>query len=140
MPEALSLDLRRRIVAAYKRGEGTYAEIAALFSVGEASVSRLLSLERATGEVSPRPHGGGAPAKIDDDELDALRALVRRKPDATRAELCAVWRQERGVKLSVSTMGRALRAAGLSRKKSSSARSRRTDRTSSKGARRSRSG
>jgi transposase-like protein len=42
MVDSLSLDLRKRIVAAYRAQKGTYVEIASQFQVGGASVSRLL--------------------------------------------------------------------------------------------------
>gem|GEM_PF-3891486 len=42
----LSVDLRRRIVERYQKGDVTYAEVAAWFHVGEATVSRLLRRSR----------------------------------------------------------------------------------------------
>jgi len=140
MPEPLPLALRERIVAAYKRGGFTYIELAKVFDVGEASVSRLLSRLRRTGEVTPDPHGGGNPPRIPPEQYDALRALVADDPDATRQELCDLWKSLHGVTISVAAMGRTLRDAGITRKKSSSARRSRSARTSSPRAKRSRPG
>jgi transposase len=64
---SLSLDLRRRIVAAYERDEGTYFELAQRFGVGEATVSRLLRRQRELGHVVPEVAGGGFPPRISDE-------------------------------------------------------------------------
>ncbi len=40
MSEPHSVELTRRIVEAYERGEGSYATVAAKFQVGEASAKR----------------------------------------------------------------------------------------------------
>jgi transposase len=48
----LSLDLRRRLVDAYLlKKSGTYKQTAALFGVGEATLSRNLRRYRETGDV-----------------------------------------------------------------------------------------
>ena len=122
MGEPASEDLRKRVVCAYERGEGTYAEIAKRFDVGEASVSRWLQLYRATGSIAPRPHGGGARAKIDAEGLELLVSRVRAQPDITLAELARLYAAEREVTLALSIICRALNKRGLGRKKKSSTR------------------
>ena len=84
--KALSEDLRRRIVNHYKRHSGaTYASTAARFSVGDATVSRLLRLERETEDIvsiaAPKPRE----LKVDLHWLQqhAERALEAREPTAT---------------------------------------------------------
>lgn len=119
--EALSLDLRRRIVARYKRGDLTYAEVAALFDVGEASVSRLMRRSREREDLERAPGAGGFPPRITDDQLQLLVQLVAEKPDRTLPELCDAWMDRYGGDLTRSSLGRALRRAGLTRKKSPSA-------------------
>lgn len=44
MPGSISLDLRKRAIAAWEAGEGTQAEIGARFAVGEASIRRWRSM------------------------------------------------------------------------------------------------
>lgn len=78
-----SLDLRARVVATYRDGGGTYAEIAERFAVGQASVSRWLRRFRESGGVEPRPHGGGQPRKIEAEHEKALQKLVEQHPDWT---------------------------------------------------------
>lgn len=113
----LSLDLRKRIVAAYRANKGTYAEIAAQFQVGEASVSRLLRRAREHGDLHPDPPGGGYPPRIPEEQYETLRALVAKRPDQLVSELCDQWIRLFKVSVSVSSMQRTLRRAGLSRKK-----------------------
>lgn len=140
MAEPHPVALRERIVAAYKRGGFTYESLATLFDVGEATVSRMLSRDRKTGDLRPDPRGGGMPPRIPAEQYDALRALVADVPDATQQDLCDLWEAHFGVTVSKAAMGRTLQAAGITRKKSSSALRSKTARTSSKGAPRSSSG
>lgn len=129
--------LRERIVAAYKRGGLKYVELAEVFGIGEATVSRLLARDRRNGDVAPDAHGGGNPRRIPPEQYDALRALVADAPDATRQELCDAWKAMHGVTVSVAAMGRTLRDADVTRKKNSSARRSKTARTLSPRGRRS---
>ena len=76
----LSVDLRRRLVEAYQsKKSGTYATTAALFGVGEATVSRNLRRYRETGDVAYKPKGGNNPRRVD---LEWLRGHLAREPDA----------------------------------------------------------
>lgn len=114
---ALSLDLRERIVKAYLNGEGSYAELAARFEVGEASISRLLRRQRERGHVLRDPRAGGVPHKIPPERYPELRKLVARQPDRTVEQLCHAWQAYCGVVLSRSAMMRTLRRAGMTWKK-----------------------
>lgn len=120
MASPISTDLRRSLVEAYARGEGTYAELARLFGIGDATVSRILRRKRERGSVEPDGHGGGMPALIADAELPVLREMVMSAPDRTVTELCAEWRRVHKIKVSRSSMLRALRRADLTWKKNAS--------------------
>lgn len=117
MAAPISKDLRLRVVAAYHAGRGTYEQIAELFGIGGASVSRWLRLERETRDLEPEPHGGGFPARIPEAEYGTLKALVAEKPDRTVVELCDEWRRRYGTSLSRSAMQRTLAKAGFTWKK-----------------------
>ena len=117
MPRALSLDLRRRVVEAYENGEGTYAEIAQRFGVGEASVSRWLSLKREQGHLRRRKQRSGPRRKMGPKHDDALLALVEANNDLTIGDYRDLLEEETGLDVSDATVGRALRRLGLSRKK-----------------------
>ncbi|WP_437605435.1 transposase [Sorangium sp. So ce834] len=112
-----SVDLRQRIVDAYRNGEGSMREIAARFAVVLSTVQEYLSLERSTASVAPRPHGGGRASKIDEAGAQQLRALVDEKNDRTLDELIELLEHRTGARVSRPTMCRALMRLGLTRKK-----------------------
>ena len=121
MGKPLSMDLRERALAAYKRGEGTQAEVAALFGIGEATLRRWVRRDRETGSVAPvldYPHGP-AP-KIEHANLLVLEDLMRETPDATNAELAERMEARTGISVSAATISRAVNLLGWTRKKSSS--------------------
>lgn len=45
--EAFSMDLRERVIAAYDRGDGSTRELAEVFGVSRAWISKLLRLRRS---------------------------------------------------------------------------------------------
>ena len=111
--KAYSQDLRQRILDTVQGGDGTLGQIARRFLVSVSFITRLLQLHRSTGSLEPRPHGGGNPALLGPEDLEQLRELVQKQPDATLEEL----RQRLGVSCSLMTISRALRKLGLPRKK-----------------------
>ena len=112
-----SLDLRRKIVESYDRGEKTQSAVAESFGVSLSFVEKLLIRRRITGDIAPLPHGGGIKPLLDEDALELLKALVKEQPDATLAELCdEVW-EERGIRVSTPTMCISLKKLDLGRKK-----------------------
>lgn len=111
----LSIDLRRRVVDAYLSGKtSTYEETAELFGIGEATVSRLLSLYRSTGDVAPKKMGGNNPRKIN---LDWLVEHATKNPDARAVDRVRDWAEVSGVTVSLSCMYASLHAIGWSHKK-----------------------
>jgi transposase len=112
-----SLDLRERVVKAYEQGEGSIAEIAQMFNVGQTFLKKMLRLKRETGDLSPQPHGGGKPPSLSAKDLALLRARVRHKSDVSLVELQAHLRQQAQVDVHLSTISRALLQLGLPRKK-----------------------
>jgi transposase len=114
---AYSLDLRERIVDAVERGLGTRSEVASMFGVHESFVYKLLRQKRQRGDLAPLPHGGGAEAKLNEDQLLLLADLVAKSPDATLEQLRDRIKKQARVEVSVPTIWRALDALGLSRKK-----------------------
>lgn len=117
MPAPLSVDLRQRVIAAYPAKEGTMRQLAERFKVSLSFVRDLSRHYRETGAVEPKPHGGGAVAKLGTSHLPIVKALVTAQPDALLAELCERFAQKTGVNVSVSTMHRAVQSLELSVKK-----------------------
>ncbi len=114
MPAAYSVDLRRRVIAAYEAKEGSQRQLATRFKVSLSFVRDLLRHYRDTGRIEPKPHGGGAVAKLAATQLPVVKQLVREQPDALLHELCERFSQRTEVVVSVSTMHRAVQQLRLS--------------------------
>jgi transposase len=114
---AYSLDLRQKVVAAVERGDFTIEEVASAFGVGPTFVKKMLRQHRETGDLRPRPHGGGQTARLSDKHLKLLRREVERNPDKTVPALREHLSERAGVTVSTPTVSRALSRLGLSRKK-----------------------
>ena len=114
---AYSLDLRQKVVAAVERGDSTIEEVALTFGVGLTFVKKMLRQQRETGNLSPRPHGGGHPPRLSDKHLKLLRVEVARRPDKSVEALRDHLEERAGLAVSRPTVSRALSRLGLSRKK-----------------------
>lgn len=115
--KAYSLDLRQRVVQAYEQGEGSISEIAALFSVCPAFVKKMLRQWRDSGDLAPRPHGGGKPKSLTHRQHQLLQRKVREQNDISLAELQSLLAEQEDVLVHLSTISRALSALGLPLKK-----------------------
>lgn len=115
--KAYSLDLRQKILRASEQGLGSQRAIAAFFGVSLSFVEKLLRRRRTTGDIAPRPHAGGRRPSCDEAALAQVRRLVHEQPDATLAELCERLFAQRGLRVSVPTMGRVVLSLKLPRKK-----------------------
>jgi transposase len=72
MPRACSADLRERVLAAYEAGEGSQAEVAGRFRVGERTLSRWLQAARTEGR---RAVSGAGPVLPDHGALSTAGLL-----------------------------------------------------------------
>ncbi len=99
--KAYPLKFRQCIVDAVDQQYDTIEEIAALFGVTERYVYKLLRLRKETGDLAPRPHGGGAKTKLNFRHLLKLAELIAKFPDATLEQLRELLR--RCCRLSVCT-------------------------------------
>jgi transposase len=108
-----SEDLRTRVIDAIDQHEGSLRQIAGRFRVSLSFIVRLLRHRRQTGSLRPKPHGGGRLPALDGDQLEHLRELVGKQPDATLEEL----RQRLAVGCSLAALCRALKKLGITRKK-----------------------
>jgi transposase len=117
MGHGYSLDLREKLVGAWLRRGLNVQELSELFGVGSATVKRWQRLYRETGRVDPRPHGGGRPRAIADDQLPIVEKLVKAHPDWTDDEYTAYLKKEHGFTASRSAVGRTIRRLGYSVKK-----------------------
>ena len=108
-------DVRERALAAVEDGH-RLGDVAAMFRVDPSTLRRWRRRQRLTGSCRTVPRSG-RPRRISVADETALRAQVAAHPDATLAAHCQLWQADRGVVVSVPTMGRALRRLGLTLKK-----------------------
>ncbi len=111
--DAYSIDLRERVLKAVEEEQGTRESIAKRFCVTDRWMRKLVQQKRETGSIAPKPHGGGMPAKLSERQMERLRGLVAKDPDATLSEL------HRRMRISCCTMtiSRALGRLGFTHKK-----------------------
>lgn len=113
----LSEDLRLRIIRAWQKKKLTTRELAELFDVGEATVTRLKKTYRETNAVAAKPHGGGNPARIPVEKEPLVEAMVQRHPDWSEARYAKELKEKHGISASSVTVGRVIRKLGYSVKK-----------------------
>lgn len=118
--QAYSLDLRQRVVSAYEQGHDSIATVAERFSVSVGFVKKMLSLSRTTGELAPRPHGGGRSASLSARQRQLISRRVRARNDISLAELQTILQEQEGVSVHVSTICRVLAQLDLPHKKRAS--------------------
>ena len=113
--QALSLDLRQRILAALEAGDKR-AQIAARFDVSQSSVYRIQRQGKNQGNLSPKKRPGRGLA-LKEEDLPALETLAQQQADPTGASLVEAWQQASGKRVGLSTMHRALHRLKFSYKK-----------------------
>ena len=113
-----SKDLRLKVLDALDRGTPR-REAAGLFGVSLSTIKRYLKRRREGEDLSPRPSPGRTPLILaTPEERRALWAQLAAHDDATLEHHCELWERERGVRVSVATMSRAVRKLGWTFKKS----------------------
>ena len=94
MAEALSMDLRKRVLAAI--AEGVSGRSAGRrFGVSAPSVSRWRALERTQGDAAPKPVGGDHRSHRTEAHAAAIFSTLEAAPDLTLEELRDKLAQER---------------------------------------------
>ncbi len=112
---AYSLDLRKKIVEAKQRGAPT-SEVARTFGVGVSSVKRYAATAREGRSLAPKKRPGSKP-KMDEAAVRLLETDLRERPTATLPQRREFLSRVAGVRVSESTISRALKRLGWSRKK-----------------------
>lgn len=114
---AYSLDLRLKVLDAVDRGIPR-KEVVRTFGVSMPTIERYLRRRRQTGELVPRPSPGRTPSICSTvEERRALWAQLEKNDEATLERHCELWEKHRGVRVSISTMSRAVRKLGWTFKK-----------------------
>ena len=110
----ISVDLRKRIVAARFEDGQSMGLIAERFRIPKGTVQNILRRYAQTGTVEPKAHGGGRRPTFSPEALRRLEWDVEHHPDATLEEL----RERSGLRVSLVAFHKRLRQLGFTRKKS----------------------
>ena len=130
MPSAHPIELRERLVEAYRCGEGGYLVLSRRFCVGEATAKRWVWQYQRDGKVVIQKKRGGTPTTIERADLEEILARHR---DANAGEITAAYnRTRRGrQRRHLSSIKRALRREGYVVKKNGYVQSNNSDQMSS---------
>ncbi len=113
--KAYSQDLREKVLRAVDQGKPR-REIVNMFDVSLATLKRYLKQRRETGNVLPKPIPG-RPSKKYAPLQAGLIAQLQAHPDVILEEHCRLWEEAHGMQVSTTTMSRAIRRVGWTRKK-----------------------
>ena len=114
---AYSLDLRLKVLSAIDRGIPR-TEVVRIFGVSMPTLERYLRRRRQSGDLAPKPSPGRRPSICATvEERRRLWKQLEENSEATLQRHCELWEKERGVKVSISTMSRAVCKLGWTFKK-----------------------
>ena len=117
MAKAYSDDLRRRLLEAHDRGEGSWQELARRFAVSVPWAWKISSQRRRTGQMERVEQRHGSPSRATAEVEARLRRLLREQPDRTLVELQQGLGDAEGVHFSIQHLWRLLRRMSLPLKK-----------------------
>ena len=104
-----SKDLRIRALAAVDRGIPR-REVVEIFSISLTTLKRWLKMRREGKDLSPGVSTGRRRRILaTPEEKKALWKQLEENDDATLERHCELWEQERGARVSISAMSRAIR-------------------------------
>jgi transposase len=136
MAKAYSNDLRRKLLEAYDRGEGSLRELAERFGVSSPYAWKISAQRKRTGQVERVEQRHGPESKVTRAVEQQVRTWVRQQPDLTLVEIQErLWETER-LPVSVPRVWQVLRRMQLRLKKSHSTPPNRTPRRISGGGQR----
>lgn len=115
--KAYSLDLRQKIVDAYREGNISQRQLAKQFRVALSFIEKLLKQHRETGNIAPIVRTKQTPTKLNTEQLMVLKQIVETTNDATLEELRHQLQQQTGVLIGRSTVDRMLTRLNLTVKK-----------------------
>ena len=115
MGQPLSMDLRRRLLAAIDDGMSCRAA-AARFGVAPSTAIRRQAQRRTTGEVAPKPQGGDMRSRRVEQRADDILGIWEARKDISLVELRLAL-AEMGLAVSVAGLHRFFARRGMTRKK-----------------------
>jgi transposase len=105
MAQALSVDLRRRVVEAVAGGMSR-RQAALRFGVSASSAIRWTAQAESSGDVAPKKQGGDRKSQRIEAYADFILAQIEQTPDLTLAELRARLVESHGAAFGLATLWR----------------------------------
>ena len=113
-------DLRRKLLQAHDRGEGTLEQLAQRFSVSVAWAWKISAQRKRSGQMERVEQRRGGSRKVTVEVEQRLRSWVQAQPDLTLAELQQKLAKTLHLQVSIGRLWQVLRQMGLRLKKSHS--------------------
>jgi transposase len=126
MGKAYSDDLRRKLLQAYDRGDGSLRQLAQRFGVSAPYAWKISSQRRRSGQMERVEQRHGPRSRISPQVQARLRSRLRQQPDLTLAELQARLQEREKIAVSCQHLWRVLQKMGLRLNKSHSTRKSKT--------------
>lgn len=120
MAKAYSNDLRRKLLEAYDRGEGSLRELAERFGVSSPYAWKISAQRKRSGQVERVEQRHGPESKVTRAVEQQLRTWVRQQPDLTLVEIQERLWETAQLPVSVPRVWQVLRRMKLRLKKSHS--------------------
>ena len=121
MATAYSDDLRRKLLEAYERNEGSLSELADRFAVSLGWAKKISAHKTRTGKMERSPGKPRGPAsKVTAEIQQQLHDWIRAQADLTLAEMQLRLYEQRKVEVSLSRLWTVLQRMGMRLKKSRS--------------------
>jgi transposase len=133
MARAYADDLRRKLLQAHDRKQGSLRALAERFGVSVGWAWKISALRRRTGTMERPQQRHGPVSRVTPAVEGRLRELVRARSDVTLAELQQQLQRDPGLYLSIGRLWLALQKMGLRLKKSHSTRKNKIARKSRRG-------
>ena len=113
-------DLRRKLLQAHDRGEGTLAQLAKRFSVSPPWAWKISAQRKRSGQIERVDQRRGGGRKVTPAVEQRLRGWVQVQPDLTPPELQQKLEKLQPLHVSIGRLWQVLRQMGLRLKKSHS--------------------
>jgi len=120
MAKSYGDDLRRKLLQAYDRGEGTLEQLAQRFSVSAPWAWKISAQRKRSGQMERVEQRRGGGRKVTAAVEQRLRGWVRAQPDLTLAELQQKLEKVQHLHVSIGRLWQVLRQMALRLKKSRS--------------------
>lgn len=117
---ALSKDLRKRVVEAYRNGEGSQGELAERFCICRQTVARWDKEFEQEGRLEPKKTKRGPEPALGEDAEKVILQLCKDKPDSYLHEYQSALLKELSIEVTLTTINRKLQQMDLPRKKNGS--------------------